>query len=131
MGVVRTGVIVLFVLLVPVSCKDVFFTEPVTCFLLDGILILYCIIATALYFREKFSLTQPVEVSDNQEPNGVVYQELRRPADADPYQVLEPSKRKKKAGKKKKSPKPGPAEGMDRDYEPLNIRHNAPPLSPH
>ncbi|XP_030283358.1 T-cell surface glycoprotein CD3 zeta chain-like isoform X2 [Sparus aurata] len=121
MGVVRTGVIVLFVLLVPVSCKDVFFTEPVTCFLLDGILILYCIIATALYFREK----------DNQEPNGVVYQELRRPADADPYQVLEPSKRKKKAGKKKKSPKPGPAEGMDRDYEPLNIRHNAPPLSPH
>lgn len=31
------------------------FIEPVTCFLLDGFLLIYAIIATALYIREKVS----------------------------------------------------------------------------
>ncbi|XP_035533190.1 T-cell surface glycoprotein CD3 zeta chain-like isoform X2 [Morone saxatilis] len=128
MDALRTGVFVLFALLVPGSCKDAFFTEPVTCYFLDGILIIYCIIATALYFREKFSYI-PVAVSASEE-NGGIYQELDRPKDSDPYQVLEPLK-KKKAGKKKKA-KPSPAQGDKDPYESLMTSPSAPPppLSP-
>lgn len=36
-----------------VSPAEFLFTEPLTCYMLDGILILYCLIATVLYFREK------------------------------------------------------------------------------
>ncbi|XP_041806129.1 T-cell surface glycoprotein CD3 zeta chain-like isoform X2 [Chelmon rostratus] len=112
MKVLRTGVFVLFVLLVPVSCEVFFFTEPVTCYFLDGILIIYCIIATAFYFREKLYIPsvadEPISCflcfsRTKQEDKGGIYQELERPKDADPYEVLDPSKRKKKAGKKKKS----------------------------
>ncbi|KAI3355831.1 hypothetical protein L3Q82_004391 [Scortum barcoo] len=94
MDALRTAVFVLFVLPAPVSCNaETFFTEPVICYVLDGFLIVYCIIATVFLFREK----------DKEEENGAIYQELERPKDADPYQVLEPSKKKKKAGKKKKA----------------------------
>ncbi|XP_041806131.1 T-cell surface glycoprotein CD3 zeta chain-like isoform X4 [Chelmon rostratus] len=112
MKVLRTGVFVLFVLLVPVSCEVFFFTEPVTCYFLDGILIIYCIIATAFYFREKLYIPS---VADEQEDKGGIYQELERPKDADPYEVLDPSKRKKKAGKKKKSES---AQAEERDKDP-------------
>ncbi|KAG8000570.1 hypothetical protein GBF38_016977, partial [Nibea albiflora] len=64
---------------------DDFFSEPITCYVLDGILIIYCLIATAFYFREKFSDFPPEAVA---EP------EPERPKDTDPYQVLEPTKRK-------------------------------------
>ncbi|XP_028249844.1 T-cell surface glycoprotein CD3 zeta chain-like isoform X2 [Parambassis ranga] len=93
-----TGVLVLFVLLVPVSCAESFFTEPIICYFLDAFLMVYCIIFTALFFKEKFANMPPVVVPEDT----AIYQELERPADADPYQVLEPSKRRKKAGKKKK-----------------------------
>ncbi|XP_076602519.1 uncharacterized protein LOC143330145 [Chaetodon auriga] len=117
MEVLRTGVFVLFVLLVPVSCKEVFFTEPITCYFLDGILIIYCIIATAFYFREK--LYVPSVAAELCEHKEGIYQELERPVDTDPYQVLEPSKRKKKTGKKKKS-ESAQAEETDKDpYESL------------
>ncbi|XP_051260917.1 CD247 antigen like [Dicentrarchus labrax] len=123
----RTGVFVLFVLLVPGSCKDAFFTEPVTCYFLDGILIIYCIIATAFYYREKFSYVPPV--ADASEENGGIYQELERPKDADPYQVLEPLKKKKKAVKKKKA-KPTEAQGDKDPYESLITGTSAPPPPP-
>ncbi|XP_040912781.1 T-cell surface glycoprotein CD3 zeta chain-like isoform X2 [Toxotes jaculatrix] len=89
-----------------------FFTNPIICYVLDGFLIVYCICATALFVKEKYSHKSSVafEMPDNQEDNCALYQELERPKDADPYQVLEPSKRKKKAGKKKKSQSAQPVE---------------------
>ncbi|XP_069389778.1 CD247 antigen like [Paralichthys olivaceus] len=97
MDAVRTGVFLL--LLVPVSCRDFLsiFHDPVVCYSLDGILIVYCIVITALFFKERFS-SEPVEP----EEKGRIYEELRRPEDTDPYQVLEPSKRRKNPRKKKK-----------------------------
>ncbi|XP_072252889.1 CD247 antigen like, partial [Leuresthes tenuis] len=85
MDSVRTGVFVFCALLAPVSCSDVFFTDPVICYFLDGFLMVYCIAATALFFREKFSKVPPVE--NVQEDNGGIYQELESPADVE-YQVL-------------------------------------------
>uniref|UniRef100_A0A3Q2WF70 T-cell surface glycoprotein CD3 zeta chain-like n=1 Tax=Haplochromis burtoni TaxID=8153 RepID=A0A3Q2WF70_HAPBU len=90
MDTLGKGVFALSVLAVPVSCSDNFFTEPVICYFLDGFLIIYCIIVTGLFFREKFSKGPSVGVT---EENGI-YQELERPKDADPYEVLDPSKRK-------------------------------------
>ncbi|XP_070770913.1 T-cell surface glycoprotein CD3 zeta chain-like isoform X2 [Enoplosus armatus] len=129
MDALRTGVFVLFVLLVPVSCKETFFTEPVICYFLDGILIVYCIVATAFFFREKFSYIPPVPVGVSVE-NGAIYQELERPKDSDPYQMLEPSKQKKKAGKKKTAESTQAAEREKDLYESLVPTASAPPLSP-
>ncbi|XP_063353080.1 T-cell surface glycoprotein CD3 zeta chain-like [Pelmatolapia mariae] len=126
MDTLRKGVFALSVLAVPVSCSDNFFTEPVICYFLDGFLIIYCIIVTGFFFREKFSKGPSVGVT---EENGI-YQELERPKDADPYEVLDPSKRKKKAGKKKK-----PETARD-PFESLipstsSPPRPVPPLSPH
>ncbi|XP_070694066.1 T-cell surface glycoprotein CD3 zeta chain-like [Pempheris klunzingeri] len=124
MAVLRTGV---FVLLVPaVSCLEGLFSAPVTCYLLDGILIIYCICATAFFFREKFSYnsSEAVGASTKQEGDGGIYQELDRPKDADAYQVLEPLKKKKKVVKKKKS-ESAQAEQTDKDPS-----TSAPPTSP-
>ncbi|XP_067371225.1 CD247 antigen like isoform X2 [Channa argus] len=103
-----------------------FFTDPVICYFLDAFLVVYCLAATMLYFREKFSHVPPEVTEDN----GVIYQELERPKDADPYQVLEPLKKKKKAGKKKKAQSSHP-ENKEKDlYESLNPSPASPPLSP-
>ncbi|XP_041858617.1 CD247 antigen like isoform X2 [Melanotaenia boesemani] len=121
----RTGALVLFVLLVPVSCQEVFFTDPVICYFLDAFLMVYCVVATALFFREKFSNMPPVVESDEK---GGIYQELERPMDADPYQVLEPSKGRKKAGRKKKAK--NHTEQRDQDpYELLNVPGRPPAAS--
>ncbi|XP_047456209.1 uncharacterized protein LOC125017304 isoform X1 [Mugil cephalus] len=84
----RAGVFVLFVLVVPVSCEG-FFTGPVVCYFLDAFLMLYCIVATALFFREKFSVRFTIDQPDD---IGGIYQELERPGDDDAYQVLETSR---------------------------------------
>uniref|UniRef100_A0A3B4G8J5 Uncharacterized protein n=1 Tax=Pundamilia nyererei TaxID=303518 RepID=A0A3B4G8J5_9CICH len=42
-----------------VCSADNFFTEPVICYFLDGFLIIYCIIVTGLFFREKVSYSKP------------------------------------------------------------------------
>ncbi|XP_061578943.1 T-cell surface glycoprotein CD3 zeta chain-like [Cololabis saira] len=94
MDTLRTGELVLLVLLVllgPVSCRDNFFTEPVICYFLDGFLFIYCITATALFFREKFSFI-PAEEGTAGEKEGI-YQELERPGN-DVYQVLDQKKPK-------------------------------------
>ncbi|XP_063743474.1 uncharacterized protein LOC134867086 isoform X2 [Eleginops maclovinus] len=79
--------------------SETFFTHPVICYFLDGFLTLYCLFATALFFREKFSVL-PLEA---QEPgvDECIYQELDRAKETDAYDELETSKwRKKKAVKK-------------------------------
>ncbi|XP_068185008.1 T-cell surface glycoprotein CD3 zeta chain-like [Antennarius striatus] len=93
MGGLRTSLFVLLVLVLPVSGDEVFFTEPVTCYFLDGVLIIYCIFATALYFREKFFYVPSAEAEFPVKTGGL-YQELLRPSGADPYTVLETPKRK-------------------------------------
>ncbi|XP_006788307.1 T-cell surface glycoprotein CD3 zeta chain-like [Neolamprologus brichardi] len=125
MDTLGKGVFALSVLAVPVSCSDNFFTEPVICYFLDGFLIIYCIIVTGFFFREKFSKGPSVGVT---EENGI-YQELERPKDADPYEVLDPSKRKKKAGKKRKPEMArDPLESL---IPSTSSPRPVPPLSPH
>ncbi|CAI5655656.1 T-cell surface glycoprotein CD3 zeta chain isoform X2 [Oreochromis niloticus] len=124
MDTLRTGVFALSLLAVPVSCSDNFFTEPVICYFLDGFLILYCIIVTGFFFREKFSKGPSVGVT---EENGI-YQELERPKDADPYEVLDPSKRKKKKKKKPETAR-DPFESLIPSTS--SSPRPVPPLSPH
>ncbi|XP_029314496.1 T-cell surface glycoprotein CD3 zeta chain-like [Cottoperca gobio] len=121
------GVFVLLVFL-PVSSAEMFFTEPVICYFLDAFLIVYCIGATALFFREKFSFLAAAAGEPKEE---CIYQELDRPTDSDPYQVLQPAKRKAKAGKKKKSGSPPAVQDKD-PYESLLSNGSSPPApSPH
>ncbi|KAJ4933433.1 hypothetical protein JOQ06_030263 [Pogonophryne albipinna] len=54
MDALRSGVFLLCVLL-PVCSAETFFTHPNICYFLDAFLTLYCIIATGLFFREKFA----------------------------------------------------------------------------
>ncbi|KAM8857000.1 T-cell surface glycoprotein CD3 zeta chain-like isoform 2-T2 [Synchiropus picturatus] len=64
-------------LLVPVTCSGMGLVYQNTCYILDGILIVYCIVVTALLFREK-------------EGGEGLYQELVREGNADQYEVLNP-----------------------------------------
>ncbi|XP_071063187.1 CD247 antigen like isoform X2 [Pseudochaenichthys georgianus] len=102
MDALRSGVFLLFVLL-PVGSAETFSTHPHICYFLDAFLTIYCIIATGLFFKEKFSA---LSLTD-EEPKGdkaCIYQELDRVKDTDAYDVLQPSKgKKKKAAKKNKS----------------------------
>uniref|UniRef100_A0A3B3VVK7 T-cell surface glycoprotein CD3 zeta chain n=2 Tax=Poecilia TaxID=8080 RepID=A0A3B3VVK7_9TELE len=79
-----TGVFVLFALFMPVCCEETFFTDPVICYFLDAFLMVYCIAATALFFREKVSFSK----------GGPNFRELERPKDTDAYEVLDPKKAK-------------------------------------
>ncbi|XP_011487705.1 T-cell surface glycoprotein CD3 zeta chain isoform X1 [Oryzias latipes] len=76
------------------------FSDTVICYFLDTFLMLYCLVATALFFREKFCALQVAEPND--ETNDV-YQELNLEMKEDPYDVLKSEK--KKRDKKKKTGK--------------------------
>ncbi|XP_071395355.1 CD247 antigen like isoform X2 [Centroberyx affinis] len=134
MDTLRTSVFVLFVLSLLVSSTEAYLTEPVICYILDGFLVLYCIIATALLLREKFSNLQSEAVGDSacqkQEANDAIYQDLQIPEGTDAYQVIE-TKGRIQARKKKNTQvnESLPAEGRDKDaYESLMPRASAPPL---
>nr|XP_040057132.1 CD247 antigen like isoform X1 [Gasterosteus aculeatus aculeatus] len=118
MGAMRTGVLVLFGLLVPVASTETLFTDPVICYFLDSILVVYCLVATALFFREKFIYPRYVEGSGD----NAIYQELQRTEDIDTYQEIQQSKGKKK--KKKKAQSAQAESAMPEGAA-------APPLSPH
>ncbi|XP_072542372.1 CD247 antigen like [Salminus brasiliensis] len=60
-------------------------SDPVTCYILDAVLLLYCIIFTALYFRIKFSRLQ----SDNSAPAEPLYEGLKTNEMTDEYQTLD------------------------------------------
>ncbi|CAN9497509.1 unnamed protein product [Ophioblennius macclurei] len=78
----------------------------VVCFCLDAVLLLYCVVFTVFFFREKYknfmSSPKSADVVDDENDDGT-YQELERPKDADPYQVLQPAKKKKKARRSKEA----------------------------
>ncbi|XP_020568517.1 T-cell surface glycoprotein CD3 zeta chain isoform X5 [Oryzias latipes] len=97
------------------------FSDTVICYFLDTFLMLYCLVATALFFREKFCALQVAEPND--ETNDV-YQELNLEMKEDPYDVL---KSEKKRDKKKKTGQNQP-QPRDKDlYESLVPR---PPAAP-
>ncbi|CAL1582075.1 unnamed protein product [Knipowitschia caucasica] len=98
MDCIKSALYVIFILLNPTSCYALSATDPMICYILDGVLITYCIIATALFFREKFShrgLT-----AEKTEPIGGIYQELGQSKTPDPYEVLQPSRKRQKRRKK-------------------------------
>lgn len=43
-----------FIFFTFISCTEASIAEPFICYILDGILLIYCIVATAFFFREKF-----------------------------------------------------------------------------
>ncbi|XP_066542253.1 CD247 antigen like isoform X2 [Hoplias malabaricus] len=61
-------------------------SDPVTCYILDAFLLLYCIIFTGLYFRIKFSRMRTNSLPAD-EP---VYEGLKTDEVNDEYQTLEP-----------------------------------------
>ncbi|XP_056610356.1 CD247 antigen like isoform X1 [Triplophysa dalaica] len=76
-------------------------SDPVYCYILDVILLLYSIIFTALYFREKFLRKGPVpeDPSDpaapTRDPNEPVYTDLDLPQmDSDYQQLNRPIRRR-------------------------------------
>ncbi|KAM8856999.1 T-cell surface glycoprotein CD3 zeta chain-like isoform 1-T1 [Synchiropus picturatus] len=75
-------------LLVPVTCSGMGLVYQNTCYILDGILIVYCIVVTALLFREKMS--NPPLGEEQDEGGEGLYQELVREGNADQYEVLNP-----------------------------------------
>ncbi|XP_058477011.1 high affinity immunoglobulin epsilon receptor subunit gamma-like isoform X1 [Solea solea] len=116
MDKLMTCVFALSLLLAPVSCLGSvkqLFSEPVVCYVLDGILMVYCVVATALFFREKLSCAE----SQSVEEDCNIYQDLGT-KEPDPYQVLEPTKTKKKP-KKKKKPESAKVETVIDQYETL------------
>ncbi|XP_034042230.1 T-cell surface glycoprotein CD3 zeta chain-like [Thalassophryne amazonica] len=118
MASLRISVLVLAVLILPVSTSTdrYYVTDPITCYILDGVLIIYCIAATALYIREKIKNLPPLYDTEPHKEDAGIYQDLNRPKDADPYQVLQS---KGKAGKKKKSKSREPKDKEKDAYETL------------
>ncbi|XP_041940333.1 high affinity immunoglobulin epsilon receptor subunit gamma-like isoform X1 [Alosa sapidissima] len=45
-------------------------SDPVICYVLDAVLLLYCIVFTALYFREKFLRSPTTQEENNQTQEG-------------------------------------------------------------
>ncbi|XP_016322882.1 T-cell surface glycoprotein CD3 zeta chain-like [Sinocyclocheilus anshuiensis] len=67
-------------------------SDPTNCFILDVFLLLYSIIFTALYFREKFTREGPVPpdpASPARNPNEPVYTDLDLPQMSSDYQQLD------------------------------------------
>ncbi|XP_023192222.1 T-cell surface glycoprotein CD3 zeta chain [Xiphophorus maculatus] len=116
-----TGVFVLFALFMPVCCDETFFTDPVICYFLDAFLMVYCIAATALFFREKFSKMPQVQPESGEK--GGIYQELERPKDTDAYDMLDPKKAKGKSDRKKRAKK---SQGKPKDKD----QYESVPTSP-
>ncbi|XP_033842270.2 CD247 antigen like [Periophthalmus magnuspinnatus] len=90
--------VLLVLLFNPTSCYAFSPSDPMICYILDGVLIIYCIVATALFFREKLCREVPnVVVSD---PSGGIYQELGESKNTDPYEMLQPSKKRRQKKRK-------------------------------
>ncbi|KAK7882451.1 hypothetical protein WMY93_028625 [Mugilogobius chulae] len=117
---VRLVLSVLLVLLKPTSCSALAISDPMICYILDGVLIVYCIIATTLFFREKFS--HQVATVKSQQQTGGIYQELGQAKNADQYEELQTFKKKPKKRKKSQVEQPAKEQGP----EPLPGTSSAP-----
>ncbi|XP_050975280.1 CD247 antigen like [Labeo rohita] len=75
-----------------VSFADASPSDPTYCYILDVFLLLYSIIFTALYFREKFTREGPVPpdpATPARNPNEPVYTDLDLPQMSSDYQQLD------------------------------------------
>ncbi|XP_051998684.1 T-cell surface glycoprotein CD3 zeta chain-like [Xyrauchen texanus] len=66
-------------------------SDPIVCYILDVILLLYSIIFTALYFRVKFTREEPIPdepATPARNPNEPVYTDLDLPQMSSDYQQL-------------------------------------------
>ncbi|XP_029496404.2 high affinity immunoglobulin epsilon receptor subunit gamma-like [Oncorhynchus nerka] len=137
----RIGVVVMLKL---VSSAEASMTEPAICYILDGILLFYCIITTLLFVRAKWCKSSPEPKEDptheelqpganaddqqsaatrrkrKQEASSDTYQALQIKDDGnDDYQVIMSKGRNKKA----QVPQPLSAK--------TQTRATAPPIPPH
>ncbi|XP_051566419.1 T-cell surface glycoprotein CD3 zeta chain-like isoform X2 [Myxocyprinus asiaticus] len=67
-------------------------SDPIVCYILDVILLLYSIIFTALYFRQKFTREEPIPpdpATPARNPNEPVYTDLDLPQINSDYQQLD------------------------------------------
>ncbi|KAM4609121.1 uncharacterized protein ACJ7VT_014953 isoform 2-T2 [Polymixia lowei] len=116
---------------------EAYLSDAVTCYILDGILLLYCIVITAFFFIVKYPHLPPEVGKDStsaegEDVSGGIYQDLKRTAGTDVYQMIEPKGRKQVHKKKKsKANESIQAGGMGKDaYETLSPNDSAPPLAP-
>ncbi|XP_067301172.1 CD247 antigen like [Pseudorasbora parva] len=75
-----------------VSSAEASLSDPTNCYILDVFLLLYSIIFTALYFREKFTKEGPVPPEPEttaRNPNEPVYTDLDLPQMSSEYQQLD------------------------------------------
>ncbi|XP_051761164.1 CD247 antigen like [Ctenopharyngodon idella] len=82
----------LLFLVTHVSSADASMSDPTNCYILDVFLLLYSIIFTALYFREKFTKEEPVPpepATPARNPNEPVYTDLDLPQMSSDYQQLD------------------------------------------
>ncbi|XP_076857640.1 CD247 antigen like isoform X2 [Brachyhypopomus gauderio] len=86
MAVLRTETLLILVPLLS-SAEAVGWSDPITCYILDAVLLLYCIVFTALYFRIKLSRLQ----ADDPAKNEPVYTGLNTNEMSDAYQTLDQS----------------------------------------
>ncbi|XP_067083830.1 CD247 antigen like isoform X2 [Osmerus mordax] len=93
-----------FVLLQRVSSAEASLSTPVTCYILDGFLLLYCIVFTGLFFREKLlHSTFPSNVAKRRQEEGDRTYQTLGDVESDPYQMIESTKTKSRARKVKKT----------------------------
>ncbi|KAK1797832.1 hypothetical protein P4O66_008180 [Electrophorus voltai] len=90
-------------------------SDPITCYVLDAVLLLYCIVFTALYFRIKLSRLPP----ENPVINEPVYTGLNTNQISDDYQTLDqPSSQARAPGRQNQ------AKQSEGHYEPLRTPSN-------
>ncbi|KAL0963515.1 hypothetical protein UPYG_G00307440 [Umbra pygmaea] len=106
----RTGVgMVLVSSAVSVSASTAGLTEPLICYILDGVLLVYCIVTTVLFFTVKWC-KQPTEP-----PIEDTYAQLK-PGDKDEYEDLT----KTAATRRKRAP-----EASSDTYQALQVTEDA------
>ncbi|XP_026861025.2 CD247 antigen like [Electrophorus electricus] len=114
MAVFRTDAL-LFLALSVSSAEAMSWSDPITCYVLDAVLLLYCIVFTALYFRIKLSRLPP-ETPVINEP---VYTGLNTNQISDDYQTLDqPSSQARAPGRQNQ------AKQSEGHYEPLRTPSN-------
>ncbi|KAJ8410517.1 hypothetical protein AAFF_G00194210 [Aldrovandia affinis] len=74
MNLRRTGVLVFLAVGVPTAEAGRGLNDPMLCYILDGVLLVYSLIVTGLYFREKFFKPKANSKDDN------IYSGLSQPA---------------------------------------------------
>ncbi|CAB1346479.1 unnamed protein product [Coregonus sp. 'balchen'] len=112
----RTGVMLMLMLL---SSAEASLNEPVICYILDGVLILYSIITTVLFFKVK---------KHRQEASSDTYQALQvKDDESDAYQVI---KSKGRTRKKDKAKKAQVLQDLSANTQ-TQTRPSAPPPPPH